>query len=159
IVRTGEDLIGVSERTEFVIVPKDRSGNYLKPGQSMWIWMIDYPHGAFLLRAGSQIGNGDVLNRDTFSRKLVRIKVVPNTLNLPNYSIAVGAPLMVHPAINRPTENLKTATVVPFRRVPSGLDPFLGVPFKGRDIDQSIVLGNTMEGGRQFPTINANVGN
>jgi FtsP/CotA-like multicopper oxidase with cupredoxin domain len=159
VIRTGEDVIGVSERTEFVIIPKDRSGNYLQPGQSMYVWMIDYPHGAFLLRAGSQIGTGDVLNRDTFSRKLVRIKVVPDLLGLPDYNLAAGDPLMVHPLINRPSEDLRTATVVPFRPVPSGLDPFLGTPFKGRDIDQALLLGNRLEDNRFFPTINANAGN
>jgi FtsP/CotA-like multicopper oxidase with cupredoxin domain len=158
VIRKGEDFIGVSERTEFVVVPKDRAGNYLEPGESMYIWTIDYPHGAFAARFDNLIGNGDVANRDIAARKLVRIKVVPDVLGLPNYNISTSTLLMAHPSINRPSENLKTASVVPFSSVPPGLDPFLGVPFRGRDEDQSLVLSNRLEDNRRFPSINANKG-
>jgi FtsP/CotA-like multicopper oxidase with cupredoxin domain len=155
VIRRGEDFIGVAERTEFVIVPKDREGNYLDPGESMYIWSIDYPHGAFAPFFDNNIGNGDIANRDINARKLVRIKIVPDLLGLPNYNLAEGAPLMAHPSINRPSENLRNATVVPFSAVPPGLDPFLGTPFAGRDADQSVVLSNRLEDNRRFPSINA----
>ena len=129
VIRKGEDFIGVSERTEFVVVPKDRQGNYLEPGESMYIWTIDYPHGAFAAEFDNLIGTGDIANRDIAARKLVRIKIIPDLLGLPNYSLAEDAPLMVHSSINRPSENLKNASVVPFSAVPNGNDPFLGVPF------------------------------
>ncbi len=161
VIRRGEDFIGVAERTEFVIVPKDRQGNYLEPGESMYIWTVDYPHGAFATgtpNLGNLIGNGDIANRDISARKLVRIKIVPDLLGLPNYDLAEGAPLMAHTLINRPSENLRNATVVPFSAVPPGLDPFLGTPFAGRDVDQSVVLSNRLEDNRRFPSINANKG-
>lgn len=155
IIRRGEDFIGVAERTEFVIVTKDRQGNYLDPGESMYIWVIDYPHGAFAPAFDNNIGNGDISNRDINARKLVRIKIIQDHLGLPNYDIAEGAPLMAHPQINRPSEDLRNATVVPFSAVPPGLDPFLGTPFAGRDEDQSVVLSNRLEDNRRFPSINA----
>ena len=158
VIRTGEDFIGVSERTEFVVVTKDREGNYLEPGESMYIWTVDYPHGAFAARFDNLIGTGDIANRDIAARKLVRIKIVPDLLGLPDYSIAAGNPLMAHTLINRPSEDLKGETVVPFSPVPPGLDPFLGVPFRGRDVDQSLVLSNRIEDNRRFPSINANMG-
>jgi FtsP/CotA-like multicopper oxidase with cupredoxin domain len=155
IIRRGEDFIGVAERTEFVVVTKDREGNYLEPGESMYIWTIDYPHGAFAAKFDNNIGNGDISNRDINARKLVRIKIIPDQFGLPDYNIAEGAPLMAHPQINRPSENLRNATVVPFAAVPPGLDPFLGTPFAGRDEDQSLVLSNRLEDNRRFPSINA----
>lgn len=161
VIRRGEDFIGVAERTEFVIVTKDREGNYLEPGESMYIWTIDYPHGAFNAGnppLGNLIGNGDISNRDISARKLVRIKIVPDLLGLPNYDLAEGAPLMAHSLINRPSEDLRSATVVPFSAVPPGLDPFLGTPFQGRAVDQSVVLSNRLEDNRRFPSINANKG-
>jgi hypothetical protein len=120
--------------------------------------VIDYPHGAFAARFDNLIGTGDISNRDIAARKLVRIKIVPDLLGLPNYDIAEGAPLMAHALINRPSEDLKSATVVPFTAVPNAIDPFLGVPFRGRDVDQSLVLSNRLEDGRRFPSINANKG-
>jgi FtsP/CotA-like multicopper oxidase with cupredoxin domain len=158
VIRRGEDFIGVSERTEFVVVTKDREGNYLEPGESMYIWTIDYPHGAFAPKFDNLIGTGDIANRDIAARKLVRIKIIPDLLGLPDYNIAENDALMVHPSINRPSEDLKTATVVPFTEVPPGLDPFLGIPFAGRDEDQSLVLSNRLEDNRRFPSINANKG-
>ena len=160
VIRRGEDFIGVSERTEFVVVTKDREGNYLEPGESMYIWTVDYPHGAFAANPNfaTNIGNGDSANRDIIARKLVRIKIIPDLLGLPNWTIAEGAPLMAHSLINRPSENLKTASVVPFSAVPPGLDPFLGVAFRGRSVDQSVVLSNRIEDNRRFPSINANMG-
>jgi FtsP/CotA-like multicopper oxidase with cupredoxin domain len=155
VIRRGEDLLGASERTELVIVPKDREGNDLEPGESMYIWTVDYPNGVFTPRFDNLIGNGDVTNRDIAPRKLVRIKIVPDLLGLPSYSIAEDDPLMVHPLINRPSEDLRNAAVVPFSAVPPGLDPFLGTPFEGRDVDQAIVLGTRLEDNRRFPAINA----
>lgn len=158
VIRKGEDFIGVSERTEFVVVTKDREGNYLEPGESMFIWTVDYPHGAFAAKFDNLIGTGDIANRDIAARKLVRIKIIPDLLGLPDYTIAENDLLMAHPSIHRPSEDLKTATVVPFSAVPPGLDPFLGVPFRGRDVDQSVVLSNRIEDNRRFPSINANKG-
>ncbi|HEX7786679.1 MAG TPA: multicopper oxidase domain-containing protein, partial [Methylomirabilota bacterium] len=159
VIRRGEDFIGVAERTEFVVVTKDREGNYLEPGESMYIWVVDYPHGAFNAgnpAFGNLIGNGDISNRDIAARKLVRIKIVPDLLGLPNYDLAEGAALMAHPLINRPSENLRNATLVPFSPVPNALDPFLpSTPFLGRDVDQSVVLSNRLEDNRRFPSINA----
>lgn len=155
LIRRGEDFIGISERTEFVVVTKDRDGNYLDPGESMFIWTIDYPHGAFAPKFDNLIGTGDVANRDIAARKLVRIKIISDTLGLPDFDIAEGDPLMAHPEINRPSEDLRTATVVPFSAVPQALDPFLGTPFQGRDVDQSVVLSNRIEDNRRFPSINA----
>jgi FtsP/CotA-like multicopper oxidase with cupredoxin domain len=155
LIRTGEDFIGVSERTEFVVVTKDRQGNYLDPGESMYIWTIDYPHGAFAPKFDNLIGTGDVANRDIAARKLVRIKIIEDNLGLPDFTLAEGDPLMAHPQINRPSEDLRTATVVPFSAVPPGLDPFLGTPFAGRDVDQSVVLANRLEDNTRFPSINA----
>lgn len=155
VIRRGEDFIGVAERTEFVVVTKDREGNYLEPGESMYIWTVDYPHGAFAARFDNNIGNGDISNRDISARKLVRIKIIPDLLGLPNYDLAEGAPLMAHASINRPSENLRNATVVPFSAVPDANDPFLGTPFQGRDEDQSVVLSNRLEDNRRFPSINA----
>ena len=155
IIRRGEDFIGISERTEFVVVTKDRSGNYLDPGESMYIWTIDYPHGAFAPKFDNLIGTGDVSNRDIAARKLVRIKIIADNLGLPDYDLAEGDPLMAHPQINRPSEDLRNATVVPFAAVPQALDPFLGTPFQGRDVDQSVVLANRLEDNRRFPSINA----
>lgn len=161
VIRRGEDFIGVSERTEFVVVTKDREGNYLEPGESMYIWVVDYPHGAFAAgNLGNLIGTGDSANRDIAARKLVRIKIVPDLLGLPNYNIAEGAPLMAHSLINRPSDDLRTAATVPFTAVPPGFDPFLGpsFPFRGRAVDQSVVLSNRLEDNRRFPSINANKG-
>ncbi|HYH45434.1 MAG TPA: multicopper oxidase domain-containing protein, partial [Thermoanaerobaculia bacterium] len=120
VIRRGEDFIGVAERTEFVVVTKDREGNYLEPGESMYIWVVDYPHGAFAAKFDNNIGTGDIANRDINARKLVRIKIIPDLLGLPNYNLAEGAPLMAHSSINRPSENLRNATVVPFSAVPPG---------------------------------------
>lgn len=157
VIRRGEDFIGVAERTEFVVVTKDHEGNYLEAGESMYIWVIDYPHGAFATKFDNNIGNGDISNRDINARKLVRIKIVPDLFGLPNYDLAEGAPLMAHALINRPSENLRNATVVPFSAVPPlpALDPVLGTPFQGRDVDQSVVLSNRLEDNRRFPSINA----
>jgi FtsP/CotA-like multicopper oxidase with cupredoxin domain len=155
VIRRGEDFIGIAERTEFVVVPKDRQGNYLAPGASMFIWTIDYPHGAFAPKFDNLIGTGDIANRDIAARKLVRIKVIEDNLGLPDFNIAENDPLMAHPAVNRPSEDLRNATVVPFAAVPQELDPFLGVPFLGRDVDQSVVLANRLEDNTRFPSINA----
>ena len=157
VIRTGEDFIGVSERTEFVVVTKDREGNYLEPGESMYIWVIDYPHGAFAAgNLGNLIGTGDSANRDIAARKLVRIKIVPDLLGLPNYDISTDTLLMAHPLINRPSEDLRNAEVVPFSAVPPPeiLDPFLGVSFLG-STDQAVMLTNTILDRRRFPSINA----
>ena len=154
VIRKGEDLLGTSERTDLVIVPKDREGDYLEPGESMYIWTVDYPNGAFTPKFDNLIGTGDVTNRDIAPRKLVRIKIVPDLLGLPSYSLAENDPLMVHPLINRPSEDLRNATVVPFSAVPPGQDPFLGTPFQGRT-DQAIVLGTRLEDNQRFPSINA----
>jgi FtsP/CotA-like multicopper oxidase with cupredoxin domain len=154
VIRTGEDFIGIAERTEFVVVTKDREGNYLEPGESMYIWTIDFPHGIFAPKFDNTIGNGDSSNRDVNARKLVRIKIIQDQFGLPNYDLAEDDPLMAHPEINRPSESLRNATTVPFTAVPPGLDPFLGVPFAGRT-DQSVVLSNRLEDNRRFPSINA----
>jgi FtsP/CotA-like multicopper oxidase with cupredoxin domain len=121
----------------------------------MYIWTIDYPHGAFAPKFDNLIGTGDVSNRDIAARKLVRIKIISDTLGLPDYDLAEGDPLMAHPAVNRPSEDLRNATVVPFAAVPQELDPFLGTPFQGRDVDQSVVLANRLEDNTRFPSINA----
>lgn len=157
VIRRGEDFIGVSERTEFVIVTKDREGNYLEPGDEMFIWNIDYPHGIFTPKFDNNIGDGDANNRDIAPRKLVRIKIVENVLGLPNYDIAEGDPLMAHPWVNRPTEDIKTAVLDQLSPVPLGLDPFLGVAFEGLD-HGNIMLGNQVRDGSRFPAINSNKG-
>jgi FtsP/CotA-like multicopper oxidase with cupredoxin domain len=154
VIRRGEDFIGVSERTEFVIVTKDREGNYLRPGQSMYIWTIDYPHGIFTPKFDNNIGDGDANNRDIAPRKLVRIKIVPNSHRLPPYNITENAPLMAHPWINRPAENIKTAVLNQLSPVPVGIDPFLGVPFQGL-AHGTIMLGNQVDDGSRFPAINS----
>jgi FtsP/CotA-like multicopper oxidase with cupredoxin domain len=154
VIRRGEDFIGVSERTEFVVVTKDREGNYLEPGESMFIWTIDYPHGIFTPAFDNNIGDGDANNRDIAPRKLVRIKIVPNFFHLPNYNLAEGTPLMAHPWVNRPTENIKTAVLNQLSPVPLGLDPFLGVPFEGLE-HGNIMLGNQVNDGSRFPSINS----
>lgn len=154
VIRKGEDFIGVSERTEFVIVTKDRQGNYLEPGDSMFIWTIDYPHGLFTPAFDNTIGDGDANNRDIMPRKLVRIKIVEDEWGLPNYNLAEGAPLMAHSWVNRPTENIKTAVLNQLSPVPVGLDPFLGVPFQGLE-HPMIMLGNQVNDGSRFPAINS----
>lgn len=154
VIRRGEDFIGVSERTEFVVVTKDREGNYLEPGESMYIWNIDYPHGIFTPKFDNSIGDGDANNRDVRPRKLVRIKIVENVLNLPPYDIAEGAPLMAHPWVNRPAEDIKSAVLNQLSPVPLGLDPFLGVPFEGLE-HGTIMLGNQVNDGSRFPSINS----
>lgn len=154
VIRRGEDFIGVSERTEFVVVTKDREGNYLEPGESMFIWTIDYPHGIFAPKFDNNIGDGDANNRDLAPRKLVRIKIVENVFNLPPYDLEEGDPLMAHPWVNRPTENIKTAVLDQLSPVPLGLDPFLGTPFAGLQ-HGNIMLGNVVNNGSRFPAINA----
>lgn len=154
VIRRGEDFIGVAERTEFVVVTKDREGNYLEPGESMYIWTIDYPHGIFTPKFDNNIGDGDANNRDVAPRKLVRIKIVENVLNLPAYDLDEGDPLMAHPWVNRPTENIKTAVLNQLSPVPVGLDPFLGVPFEGLE-HGTIMLGNEVNDGSRFPSINS----
>lgn len=157
IIRRGEDFIGVSERTEFVVVTKDREGNYLEPGDEMFIWTIDYPHGLFTPKFDNTIGDGDANNRDIMPRKLVRIKIVENVLGLPPYDLAEGDPLMAHPWVNRPAEDIKTAVLNQLSPVPVGIDPFLGVPFEGLD-HGNIMLGNQVRDGSRFPAINSNKG-
>ena len=154
VIRRGEDFIGVSERTEFVVVTKDREGNYLEPGESLYIWTIDYPHGIFTSKFDNNIGDGDANNRDIAPRKLVRIKVVENVLNLPPYTISEGSPLMAHPWVNRPAEDIKSAVLDQLSPVPVGLDPFLGVPFEGLE-HGTLMLGNEVDDGSRFPAINS----
>lgn len=154
VIRRGEDFIGVSERTEFVIVTKDREGNYLEPGESMYIWTIDYPHGLFTPKFDNTIGDGDANNRDVAPRKLVRIKIVENVFNLPAYDLDEGDPLMAHPWVNRPTEDIKTAVLNQLSPVPVGLDPFLGTPFEGLE-HGTLMLGNQVDDGSRFPSINS----
>ena len=154
VIRRGEDFIGVSERTEFVVVTKDREGNYLKPGDSMFIWTIDYPHGLFMPAFDNTIGDGDANNRDIMPRKLVRIKVIEDQWGLPDYDLAEGDPLMAHPSVNRPTEDIKSAVLNPLSPVPLGFDPFLGVPFEGLE-HPNIMLGNRVNDGSRFPSINS----
>lgn len=154
VIRRGEDFIGVAERTEFVVVTKDREGNYLEPGESMYIWTIDYPHGIFAPKFDNNIGDGDANNRDVAPRKLVRIKIIEDEWGLPNYNLAEGAPLMAHPWVNRPTENIKTAVLNQLSPVPVGLDPFLGVPFEGLE-HGTLMLGNEVNDGSRFPSINS----
>lgn len=154
VIRRGEDFIGVAERTEFVVVTKDREGNYLEPGESMYIWTIDYPHGIFTPKFDNNIGDGDANNRDVAPRKLVRIKIVENVLNLPPYDLQEGDPLMAHPWVNRPAENIKTAVLDQLSPVPLGIDPFLGVPFEGLE-HGTIMLGNEVNDGSRFPSINS----
>lgn len=158
VIRRGEDFIGVAERTEFVVVTKDREGNYLEPGESMYIWTIDYPHGIFTPKFDNTIGDGDANNRDVAPRKLVRIKVIEDEWGLPDYDIAENDPLMAHPDINRPTEDIKSAVLDQLSPVPMGLDPFLGVPFEGLE-HGTIMLGNEVEDGSRFPSINSVKGN
>jgi FtsP/CotA-like multicopper oxidase with cupredoxin domain len=154
VIRRGEDFIGISERTEFVVVTKDRQGQYLEAGESMYIWAIDYPHGIFTPKFDNTIGDGDANNRDIMPRKLVRIKIVPDILGLPNYDIAEDDPLMAHPWVNRPTEDIKSAVLDQLSPVPVGLDPFLGVPFEGLE-HGVLMLGNEVNDGSRFPAINA----
>lgn len=154
IIRTGEDFIGPSERTEFVVVTKDRYGNYLEPGDSMFIWNIDYPHGIFTPKFDNNIGDGDANNRDIAPRKLVRIKIIPDNLGLPNYDLHVGDKVMAHPWVHRPAEDIKSVPVNQLSAVPGGLDPFLNTPFDGLD-HPTIMLGNEVEDGSRFPSINA----
>lgn len=158
IIRKGEDFIGPAERTEFVVVTKDRNGNYLEPGDSMYVWMIDYPHGIHQRKFDNNIGNGEIRNRDKNARKLVRIKVVPNPYWwLPDYDIAEGAPLLAHPAVNKLTENLKVAAANNLSAVPVGVDS-VGNPFAGTT-DPGIKLDNRVaEDGTRVPTINNNRG-
>ena len=120
IIRRGEDFIGVSERTEFVVVTKDREGNYLEPGESMYIWTIDYPHGLFTPFFDNNIGDGDTNNRDVHARKLVRIKIVPNIFHLPPYDIHENDALMAHALIHRPAEDIKSVSAVQLSPVPLG---------------------------------------
>jgi FtsP/CotA-like multicopper oxidase with cupredoxin domain len=160
VIRRGEDFIGVAERTEFIVLTKGRDGQYLEPGESLYIWNIDYPHGAVTTFFDNNIGDGDVNNRDFHARKLVRIKVVPNILHLPPYTIAENDPLAIHPLINRPTEDITNGGATdPLSAVPIAFDPFLpGVPFKGTtspDIMLTNTVGNPLGAGPRFPSINA----
>lgn len=154
VIRRGEDFIGIAQRTDFVVVTKDREGNYLEPGDEMFIWNIDYPHGIFTPKFDNTSGDGDANNRDIMPRKLVRIKIVENVLNLPAYALAEGDPLMAHPWVNRPADDIKTAVLDQLSPVPLGLDPFLGVPFEGLE-HGTIMLGNEVADGSRFPSINA----
>jgi FtsP/CotA-like multicopper oxidase with cupredoxin domain len=153
VIRKGEDFIGISERTEFVVVTKDREGNYLEPGDEMFIWTIDYPHGIFTPKFDNNIGDGDANNRDIAPRKVVRIKIVPDVLGLPNYDIHEGDLLMARSDVNRPAEDIKSASLDAPDAVPAGNDAH-GIPFDGRD-DDVFMLGNQVEDGSRFPSINA----
>ena len=159
VIRTGEDVIGPSERTELVVVTKDRDGNYLQPGQNMFIWTVDYPHGFFTPKFDNNVGDGQARNRDVAARKLVRIKIVED-VGMPQqpYSIAVGDPLMTHPKVNKPTEDLKPAQAGSLSSVPPGVDP-AGNVFAGTN-DPHIKLDNVAEpDGDRFPAINNRRGN
>lgn len=158
VIRRGEDFIGIAERVEFVVLPKDREGNWLDAGDEMFIWSVDYPHGLFTPFFDNTIGDGDANNRDIMPRKLVRIKVIPDLLHLPDFEIAEGDPIMAHPLVNRPAEDIKSVPTVQLAAVPGGLDPFLNVPFLGSE-DENIVLGNRVANGTRFPSINAVKGN
>lgn len=158
VIRRGEDFVGIAERVEFVVLTKDREGDYLEPGESMFIWTIDYPHGLFTPFFDNNIGDGDTNNRDVHARKLVRIKVVPNTLGLPSYTLAEGDPLMAHSLVHRPADDIKSVAAVDLSEVPLGLDPFLGTPFEGSE-DENIVLTNEVADETRFPSINAVKGN
>lgn len=154
VIRTGEDVIGPSERTDVAIETKDRDGNYLAPGQSLYVWTIDYPHGAFTPKFDNEIGDGQARNRDITARKLVRIRVVEDVGKPePLFSIAAGDPLMAHPAVGKPTENLKDVPTNALSAVPVGSDP-AGNPFAG-SIDPAIKLDNRVEpNGDRYPAIN-----
>jgi len=154
VIRKGEGFIGIAQRTDFVVVTKDREGNYLEPGESMFIWNIDYPHGIFTPKFDNNIGDGDANNRDVAPRKLVRIEVVENVLGLPPYDLAENDPLMAHPWVNRPADDIKSAVLDQLSPVPAGLDPFLGVPFEGLE-HGTLMLGNQVADGSRFPSINA----
>jgi FtsP/CotA-like multicopper oxidase with cupredoxin domain len=158
VIRRGEDFIGIAERTDFVVLPKDREGEWLAPGESMFIWTVDYPHGLFTPFFDNTIGDGDANNRDIAPRKLVRIKVVADQWNLPEYHLAEGDPLMAHPLVDRPAEDIRSGAADVLSAVPAAIDPFLGVPFLGSE-DENIVLGNRVSNGARFPSINANKGN
>ena len=154
VIRTGEDVIGPSERTEVVVVTKDRNGNYLQPGQSMFIWTVDYPHGIFTTKFDNGIGDGQARNRDIAARKLVKIQIVEDE-GMPQqpFTIAEGDPLMVHPLVNKPTPDIKTVAVNALSAVPPGLDP-AGNAFAGTT-DPTIKLDNVAEPDDQrFPAIN-----
>jgi FtsP/CotA-like multicopper oxidase with cupredoxin domain len=124
----------------------------------MYIWTIDYPHGIFTPKFDNTIGDGDANNRDVMPRKLVRIKIIEDEWGLSDYDLAEGDPLMAHPWVNRPAEDIKSAVLDQLSPVPVGLDPFLGVPFEGLE-HGTIMLGNEVKDGSRFPSINAVKGN
>ncbi len=153
VIRTGEDVIGPAERTELVVVTKDRQGNYLQPGDSMFIWTVDYPHGIFTAKFDNGIGDGQARNRDIAARKLVKIEIVEDT-GRPNepFDISVGDALMAHPDVDKPTENIRTVAATPLSAVPPGSDP-AGNPFAGTE-DPNIKLDSVVFDESRFPALN-----
>jgi len=158
VIRTGEDFLGPGERTDLVVVTKDRNGEYLQPGDSMFIWTIDYPHGRFQLRQAfpCNVLYTDAISRDAAARKLVKIEIVPSPSGVSQFDIAEDDPLMAHPMINRPVEDLGPPPIgtSTLSAVPPGDDPFLNVPFDGTD-DPNIMLTNFTAELTRFPSINA----
>ncbi len=154
VIRTGEDVIGPSERTDVVVVTKDRNGNYLQPGQSMFIWTVDYPHGIFTPKFDNGIGDGQSRNRDIAARRLVKIEIVEDHGQPQSpYDIAVGDPLMVHPDVDKPTEDLKSLPINTLSAAPSGVDS-AGNAFAGT-ADANIKLDNHVAAdGTRYPAIN-----
>jgi len=161
VIRTGEDFLGPGERTELVVVTKDRNGEYLQPGDSMFIWTIDYPHGRFDLRQvfPCNVLFPDAISRDAAARKLVKIEIVPRVSGVSQFDIAKDDPLMEHPKIKRPAEDLGPPLVGTsmLSVVPAGNDPFLNVPFEGTD-DPNIMLTNQTADFARYPSINAHRG-
>lgn len=164
IIRRGEELLSPADRTEVVIIAKDKEGNDLVAGDVLYLWNVDYPHGIWIgpdffndidpeEREYYTNGDGDLRNRDIAARKLVKIKIVKKRgrhdhhFDIDNF--AEGLALRTDPYIDDPIEELEGLAT-------DTLEP---VPFGEEGLShEDITFGNRLADNTRVPSINGSEG-
>ena len=100
LYKPGEILLPVAAREDVVfVVPEGENGDIVT------LWTLDYP------RIG--MGPSPVPGQGAFSGlptvPVVHFRIVGAASQNERFTIAAGDPLLLHPAVNTPTENLKAA--------------------------------------------------
>jgi FtsP/CotA-like multicopper oxidase with cupredoxin domain len=100
----GEILLAVAEREDVVFVVPEG-----KQGDTFTLWTLDY----------KRIGEGDHFSRLP-TVPVAHFQIVGAASKNEKFAIAEGDPLLVHPAVNAPIENLKVLATNPLSSVPAG---------------------------------------
>ena len=158
VIRKGEELLAPADRTDVVIIAKDKEGNDLVAGDVLYLWTVDYPQGRWVApdfndtlteveREKYTNGDGDLRNRDIAARKLIKIKIVKkkrgNRFNIENFG--EGLALRKNPYVYDPTESLKLLPITTLDSVPGGE--------MGMD-HESLTFVNRTLANERFPTVN-----